>query len=299
MISLSLKKCLGLGSLSYAILLLVGCGGGVGDGAQTQNGTFTLAITDAPVDDVMNVFVEFTAVTLKPRAGQEISFEFDPPEQVDLKTLEGEKMVTLLDHVTVPAGAYNWVQLHVNGEFDGQDMSGTYVIDAMGQHDLRIPSGSQSGLRLVSGFTITVNQNTNFVIDWDLRKGLTNPIGQPGYFLKPALRITDLTEYGSISGTVPEVMAGCDPLIYVYEGSDVAPEDMGSPTEPLTTATVAQDPNNASAWSYSVTFLSPMVYTVAYTCDALADDPDVDDAVMFLAAQIATVEDGQDTRINF
>ncbi len=289
-----------------ASLLLFACGGGGGNGGD-QNGTLSLAITDAPVDGVTNVWVEFTGVTLKPQSGPEITFEF-AAKQVDLKALEGENMVTILDDVVVPAGRYNWLKLHVNGEFDGDDMSGTYVIDDSGYNDLRIPSGSQSGLRLVSGFTVTVNQHSNFVIDWDLRKGLTNPIGQPGYFLKPALRITDLTEYGSISGTVPDVMAGCDPLIYVYDGAGVVPDDMGSPTEVLTTATVAQDPDNASAWSYSVAFLRSdnddgsdgRAYTVAYTCDAASDaDPEVDEDMTFEGSQNATVYDGQDTPVNF
>lgn len=286
-----------------ATLLLFACGGGGGGDDGDKTGTFSLAVTDAPVDGVTNVWVEFTGVTLKPQGGQEISFDF-APQQVDLKALEGENMVTILDTVTVPAGLYNWVQLHVNGEFDGDDMSGTYVVDDMGgYHDLRIPSGSRAGLRLVSGFSVTQNQHANFVIDWDLRKGLTDPIGQPGYFLKPALRITDRNAYGTIFGTVADglVMGDCDPLIYVYEGADVDPDDMGgSLSEPLTTAEVAQDPNNAGAWSYSVPFLSPMDYTVAFTCDALVDvDPEADEMVEFLASENATVTADMDAQVNF
>ena len=43
---------------------------------------------------------------------------------------------------------------------------------------------------------------TNVVIDWDLRKALTDPGGQPGLHLRPALRITDMAAYGTLTGMV-------------------------------------------------------------------------------------------------
>ena len=153
----------------------------------------------------------------------------------------------------------------------------------------------------MSGFTITVQQNTHIGIDWNVRQGLTDPVGQDGYHLTPAHRVVDMTEHGSISGTVADglVMGDCDPLVYVYEEFDVVPDDMGSGTEPLTTAMVEQDLQNASAWSYSVPFLDPMNYTVAFTCDAIADEPCTDEAITFQQPQNTTVTDGGDSPISF
>lgn len=53
--------------------------------------------------------------------------------------------------------------------------------------ELRAPGGSESGLKLVSGFTVTQDQATNIVVDWDLRKALTDPTGQPGMHLRPCV----------------------------------------------------------------------------------------------------------------
>lgn len=291
-----------------AALTLAACGGG--GGSDNATGRISLAITDAPVDGAAEVWVQFTGIELKPSGGESIDFTFDTPVDIDLLTLTGETSATLLNGETVPAGPYNWVALRVNAEFDG--VFDSYVVPLEGgMVEVRVPSGAQSGLRLVSGFTVTANQNTSFVIDWDLLKGLTNPVGQEGYFLRPALRITDMTEYGSISGTVADGLvmdAGCannladetGNLVYVYEGADVTPVDIdGADPEPLTTARVSTDPAAAGAYTYSATFLSPGDYTVAFTCQGLNEDPEADDGLVFVQAQNANVADDQDTQVNF
>lgn len=289
--------------------LLLGCGGGSGsDRVLSEDGTLSLSITDAPVDNVTEVNVQFTGVTVKPQQGEAIEFLFDSPLNIDLLALTGENSVFLLNNETVPAGLYEWLQLHVNAELD--NVFDSYVMED-GMVELEVPSGSQSGLRLVSGFTVTVNQNSSFVIDWDLRKGLTNPVGQPGWFLRPALRITDMTEYGSIAGTVADGLLmdescandlGWDTgnAVYVYEGN-VHPDDIDDigwiGVEPLTTALVQQD--TSGAYAYSVTFLSPGDYTVALNCQGESEDPEADDDLTFVQPTNVTVVDDQESIVDF
>ena len=178
--------------------------------------------------------------------------------------------------------------------------------------ELRVPSGDQQGLRLVSGFTVTANQNSSFMIDWDLRKGLTNPVGQVGYFLRPALRITEMTRHGTIAGTVADALVlaeGClndlaedrGNLVYVFEGAGVVPADIdGSNNDPLTSGAVAVDSSAAGAYTYSVPCLSPGQYTVAFPCQGLSDDPAVTDAgLLFAGPHSATVVHGATTVVDF
>jgi len=297
-------------------ILMSACGGS-GSGpaenptpVESGTGSLSLFITDAPVDDVAEVWVQFSGIEVKPRTGPAISFTFDDPVNVDLLALQGENHAPLLVDAELPAGEYDWIALAVNAEFDA--VMDSYVVPAAGgQVELRVPSGSESGLRLVSGFSITVNRNTSFMIDWDLRRALTRPSGQPGYFLRPALRITDLTEYGTIAGTVDDALLmaeGCSNdlaedrgnLVYVYEGADVTPADIaGAATDPLTTAIVAQNDEAAGAYTYAVHYLSPGDYTVAFTCQGLNEDPAALDELVFVQPQNATVIDRQTTSVDF
>jgi hypothetical protein len=150
-----------------------------------------------------------------------------------------------------------------------------------------ISTSRNSGLKLVSGFTVVAGCEASFVIDWNLREGLVQAPGQDGYKLQPALRITDLQEYGTIAGTVATALVtaeGCtsDPntgegnSVYVFSGAGVTPDDFdGTAPEPLATAEVRLDIGSGN-YEYMATFLAPGDYTVAFTC--MAGDDAVPDA---------------------
>lgn len=289
-----------------ATLLTAACGGGAAP-ASSATGIISIAITDAPVDEVSVVNVQFTGVTLKPASGGEIQIVFDAPKDFDLLTLTGGLTAELLPDTVVPAGAYNWVRLAVNAEFD--NVFDSYAMTPTGQIELRVPSGSLNGLKLVSGFTITQNQSTNLVIDWDLRKALSDPIGQPGFDLRPALRVTDMALYGTLSGTVAEALvtdASCSNdlaaqtgnAVYIYNGMTDTPGDIAdADNDPFMTATVTQD--GAGAYTYEVNYLSIGEYTAAFTCQASDDDSETDDDIVFSAPQTFTIQDGLTTVVDF
>lgn len=300
--------------MALGISLVAACGGGSGGGS---SGSLTLAVTDGPVDGVDQVVVEFTGVTLKPQGGTAFDVVFDAPLAIDLKSLNSGNSELLLDAETVPSGRYEWIRLNVNAEFD--TVLDSYVVEeGGGQVELRVPSGDNSGLKLVSGFTVVAGGEAAFVIDWNLREGLVDAPGQQGYKLQPALRITDMQEYGTIAGTVATGLVsaeGCtsDPntgegnTVYVFEGAGVTPDDIdGADPEPLATAEVRLDIGSGN-YEYTAAFLAPGAYTVAFTCMATDDQvpdtdnpgPDVDDPIVFTAGVDATVTDGNTTPVNF
>lgn len=296
-----------------ALSALAGCGGGGGG----ETGSLSMQVTDAPVDGVNEVVVEFTGVTLKPKGGPAFDIAFDAPLSVDLKSLHSGNTAVLFDDEIVPAGRYEWLRLEVNAEFD--TILDSYVVESGGaQLELRIPSGANSGLKLVSGFTVAAGGASSFVIDWNLREGLVKSPGQPGYKLQPALRITNLQEFGSIAGSItPELVTAeactSDPVtgagnaVYVFSGAGVVPDDIdGGAPEPLTIAEVKYDAETGH-YGYAVPFLAPGTYTVAFTCQAAddavpdAEDPaaDVDDPLTFTAGTDATVVADEVTTVDF
>lgn len=292
-------------------LVAAACGGGGSGGAQQigATGTLNVAITDAAVDDVAEVWVEFSGVSLKPQSGGQIDIDFDTPKSIDLLKLQNGNTEELLPDTLVPAGPYNWIRLGVNAEFDNVFDSFVMLNDGT-QRELRIPSGSQSGLKLVSGFTVTQNQSTNIVVDWDLRKALSDPQGQPGWHLRPALRVTDMAAFGTLTGSVDatlledpgctnDLVADTGNAVYIYNGEVTNPEDIsGAETDPLVTATVTRDVDDVHR--YEVHFLSIGEYTVALTCQASDDDPEADDDLTFAASVTGVaIVNGETTVVDF
>jgi hypothetical protein len=210
------------------------------------------------------------------------------PMNVDLLGLTDKNAALLIDGQPLEAGTYEWLAMDVNAEFDG--IMDSYVMtDVGGQEEIRVPSGR---VRLVSGFEVGANEAVELLFDWDLRKGLVDPPGQPGFFLKPAFRVIDVKEFGALQGTVATtaIVATGDPngcatddsdldvgnVVYVYEGAGVTPDDIdGKAPEPITTIPVEQNPIGDYVYR---AIIAPGTYTIAFTCQAGNDDPEVDES---------------------
>lgn len=292
--------------LTGAIAALVGCGGGGGSSNSnvSSTGTLNLAITDAPIDDANAVVVEFSGVSIKPRNGSAQDFTFETVKSIDLLTLQGSAYDSLISNEVVPAGDYEWIRLAVNAEEDGILDSYIELTDGT-QIELRVPSGSQSGLKLVSGFTVPAGGVANFTIDFDLRKSIVMP-GSGGAMLKPALRLMNNVSVGTIAGTVDAaiISAKCaDPLetgaVYLFSGANATVVDVqGVAGDPLTTALVS-DTQTAGIYAYEIGFVEAGEYTLAYSCDAAIDDPEAADTLDFFAAVNIIVDVDQLTEQNF
>ena len=280
----------------FAAAILAACGGGGGSGgSKSTMGALTLGITDAPVDAADEVVVQFTGVELKPKGGQAFSINFAAPKTIDLLALQGTNRATLLDGEQVQAGEYEWMRLKVNA--DPNVAGDSYITIAGAQCELRIPSGDETGLKMIRGFTIGVGTTTDFTVDFDLRRSIVQPPGQhtsvptcdgQAFLLKPVLRVVDNLQVGAVSGLVDAnlVTAQCASSttppypgnVYLYQvvapATDVTPDDYDgvlndvNGADPIASAMV--DP---ATFRYMLGFVPVGNYEVAYTCD-------LDDAVV-------------------
>jgi len=272
----------GLAALLAATALgLAACGGGSGD-----TGQMSLSVADAPVDGAEAVVVKFTGVELTADSGSPVDITFTAPKTIDLLNQSGTASAVLFDQ-PIPAGSYGQIRLMVVA--DG-DPSNSYIKLSDGSmHGLQVPSGSETGLKLVSGFTVPSSGVVDYTIDFDLRKAITCPPGQsPACTLKPAERLVDNTTVGNIQGVVSntQVPAGCTPGVYLYSGTVTAPVDMNSAAPATDTnqplASKVPVATSLPPYYYQFTFLPPGTYTVAFTCQAALDNPDqADSSVTF------------------
>ena len=229
-----------------------------------------------------------------------LEFDFPTPRQIDLLQQQGGASASLLSGVTLPAGRYAWIRLKI----DPTQCSITLADGSV--HPLVIPSGDESGLKLVHGFTVATGGQVDFTIDFDLRESITFAGGK--YILKPVLRIIDNESVGGIQGSVANTfMIGatavtdptCSPAAYVYAGDNVTPVDINptSSVQPVTTATLKLD-DESGDYRYMAAFLAPGDYTVALVC-AAGDDPQNVDTLTFSATKNVSVTAGAAAEVDF
>lgn len=264
----------------------------------SSNGTgqVSLNVTDAPIDGASKVMVTFNSVEL--HGAEDKTITFDKPVQINLLDLSGSKSAGLLVNQPLKAGDYQWIKLGV----DTTNQMATYIEMKDGtDYDLTIPSGSESGLKLVRGFTVAQGGGTDFTIDFNLRKSIVG--NSQGYKLKPALRMVDNLEVGHVKGTVAATLlqdSSCTSgnSVYVFSGKDVTPTDEYTNSNVLTTANVTMD--TSGIYNYSVGFLTAGDYTFAFTCQSADDDPEAQDAnFKFVAQSNVTVAANTTTDLNF
>lgn len=305
---------------SAVTLALAGCSGGSSGTPAAQNSPgkaeLSVSLMDAPVDDVIEVNVEITKLTLKPE-GDGPAFDLPmvtSPITVNLLELTEDNAALLVDGAAIEPGKYEWLRMDVNARIDG-DTDSYVVTDTGAWEEIFVPSGR---VRLVSGFEASANEALMLIFDWDLRKGLVHPPGLGGYILKPAFRVIGTEAFGRISGTIDVATVtlaanDCNDdsdtddfdvgnSVYIFAGLDVVPDDVDEEADVTPLATVDAVLNDDST-GYDYSTLLPFGdYTVAFTCQAANDGAETnetgnavpaDDTVGFLEPAVnVTLGDG-------
>ncbi len=275
---------------------LAACGGSGSSGSPstTSQAQMKLAVADAPpADGAPHVVVVFTGVELIGNGGSPVTITFPSPKSIDLVTQGGTASAVLFDQ-PIPPGTYQQVRLDVVADGSANN---SYIVLADGSmHGLLIPSGAQTGLKLVTNFTVPSSGVVDYTIDFDLRQSITCPPGlAPACILKPVERLVDNTSVGNIQGQITStVPTGCTPGVYLYAGTVTRTEDnnTSAPTTDANQPLASKVPVATSSppYYYQFTFLAPGTYTVAFTCQAAQDNPDqADPSVVIVPVATTTV----------
>jgi len=144
----------------------------------------------------------------------------------------------LLGQAEVQAGQYTQIRLKI---------SAAEVVWNGQTYPMTVPSGAQSGLKLLSNFELVPGSTYEIVLDFDAERSVvvTGPRNNPnGFKLKPTIRAVAAALTGSISGTV--VNSGDLPVAYAVANND----------------TIASAAVNATNGFFRLAFLPPQSYTV-------------------------------------
>jgi hypothetical protein len=309
--TMMLRRHLRIAALALLTLPLTACGGSSSSSAPA---TMNLGVTDGPVASASAVVISFTGVELQPSGGgSAVTFNFNSPQTINLLNEQNGNEASLLNGVSVPAGNYDWIRLLLNVSSSGT-VANSYIEINGAQYPLVIPSGAQTGLKLVQGFTMTANQVANFTIDFMLQQsitappGLTSGGGTQDYLLKPALRLINNVQAGTISGTVAlSTLQSISACLAGYSGSGPLPNaqvDIFSGTvTPSSSLTPVVEPEIAlsasGSYSYDQPFLLAGGYTVAVACTSTSSTGTSTVTFIPAAGTAATVTANQTTTVNF
>lgn len=287
-----LRPVLSMSVISGLTLLISACGGGGSSSTgSTTDGTFNLAITDAPMDTADQVMIEFTGVEFKPIGGASTTVMFATPQRINLMDYRNGLSTSMLSAYRLPAGNYQWLRLMINAKPGVRD---SYIMVGGTEYELDMPSGAETGLIVNRTFNMSGGGNMSFTVDFDLRSSVYAPSGMgTSYQLRPTLRMVDDSTRGTMMGSIDTSMVasacsgGDTAAVYVFDAGVAAADDVdGIDPEPITTAMVPMD----GQYNYTVGFLEPGNYRVAFTCKAALDQPDTDDAgVTFIGEGMVTV----------
>lgn len=126
-----------------------------------------------------------------------------------LELMNGASIV--LGDTSLAAGNYTQIRLIIEDS--------CYVIDGDVRHDLTIPSGTQTGIKLIHSFNIESNLVYELLLDFDVDKSLV-VTGNEDYKLQPTIRVVPFVISGSISGQVLPLEAN-PAAVYAIVGSDI------------------------------------------------------------------------------
>jgi hypothetical protein len=175
-----------------------------------QNGRLKMYLVDSPaVFD--SVIICVTRVEVHKSGNDSTSGWFvinDSTRYFDLLLLMNGASAVLGD-TSLSAGQYTQIRLIIG--------TGSYVIDQGVRHDLEIPSGSQTGLKLIHQFTVESGKLYELILDFNIDKSIIIT-GNGTYKLKPTIRVMPMIISGSIAGQVLPLDA--QPTIWTVYGTD-------------------------------------------------------------------------------
>lgn len=211
-----IKSC-GIIFLIFSAFILFACGGGSGSSSPVSSGgvgTLSLSLTDEMSNSFQAIYITLEDVQVHAKKngnGNNSWFSLRTPnlpktfnlyelaygvrEQIGIADLaEGSYTQMRLMIGTMPDDGINILsEAHPYAN---------YVIDSDGMYqELKIPSGVQSGYKIVHGFTISANKTTELILDFLADKSVVVG-GNGNWHIQPTVKVGNTSEQSIIRGWV-------------------------------------------------------------------------------------------------
>lgn len=249
-------------------IALVSCSGGgsgmVGNTGDTNSGnsgigggnigTLSLGLTDGPPPrdtyEAIYVTIKEIRVNHEDKGWETLNGpDLNLPQTFNLLELVNG-IIADLGAVELEAGHYNQMRLMLGTEPVGEQHDYPNYLILKGDDEqipLKVPSGYQTGIKLVKGFDIEHKGSTELVLDFDALKSIVKAGKSGKYLLKPTIKVIESVTY-SVEGYVEE--NGETQL----EGANVSAQaydpEAGDPKDEVTEAARATSNQNGYYFMY-------------------------------------------------
>ena len=226
--------------LCFFIGIVLSACGVVGDGDSVGQGTLSTSLTDTSTDEYQAIYVTIDEVEVHKSGNGNGQWETvaTPEKTYNLLELVNGVRETL-GVATLDAGHYTQMRLIIGNTpdqglniFSNQHPFANYFIDQNNEiKELKIPSGMNTGVKVVNGFDINENQTTELLLDFNAMHSVVKAGSSGKYLLKPTVKVVDTADYAIVYGVVAE--DGTDPQVFL-EGALVTaqlPVSNGDPKD--------------------------------------------------------------------
>lgn len=235
LLGIGLISCSGGGSGTVGSSGDSGIGGG-------NIGTLSLGLTDGPPPkntyDAIYVTIKEISVKHEDKESWDrlAGPELDLPKTFNLLDLVNG-VIADLGAVELEAGHYNQMRLLLGTEPDDEenilgeahDYANYLILEGDDEQiPLKVPSGYQTGIKLVNGFDIEVEGSTELVLDFDANKSIVKAGKSGKWLLKPTIKMIESVTY-SVEGFVEDNednrLAEADVSAQIYDSAASDPKD--------------------------------------------------------------------------
>lgn len=243
---------------------LVACGGG-GSSSGGQ-GSLSTSLTDSSTDQYQAVYVTIARV--------EVHHDGDGSWETVAEPYKTYNLLELVNGVREPlgiasldAGHYTQMRLIIGETADsGVNMlsrrhpHANYLIDSANiAYEMKVPSGTNTGLKIVNGFNINENQTTELILDFDAMRSVVKAGNSGNYLLKPTVKVLNTANHAIVNGLVMEM--DTDPAVLLggafVSAQIVGPASADEKDQAIIAAGTLADENGEYAL-----FLTPGAYNL-------------------------------------
>ncbi len=210
------RRILGAVAL-FVAAVISGCGGGGGGTDGGGTGKLSLSLSDAAVDGLKAVYVTIDKVQVHLGGSESAPANWKTVSDVGngttynlLELVNGVR--TDLGLTDLEAGRYTQMRLILGRTPDDginllsrRHPFANYVITEEDEvHELKVPSGFQTGIKIVHGFMIEENGTTELVLDFDAAASVVRAGASGNWLLKPTIKVLELLDHAIVRGTVKD-----------------------------------------------------------------------------------------------